>query len=145
MFTKEKICGKKKELQYLENYISLERIRLEDKTQIDIKVNGSEVGIQIAPMLLIVFVENAFKHLGNAKDGQSKVTIVLDISKKEVVFTCINTIDTLNANYNTMETGKSGIGLLNAKKRLDLMYPNNHELIMNTNDQYHTVQLKLTV
>ncbi|MEZ4810901.1 MAG: histidine kinase [Allomuricauda sp.] len=143
--TKEELVPIKKEIQYLENYISLEQIRLEDKTKIELSISGNDDTILIPPMLLIVFVENAFKHLGTSQKGESKVSVMLQIFKKELLFTCINTIDKHNMNYNKLETGKSGIGLDNAQKRLDLMYPTAHSLIINTSDLYHTVQLKIKV
>ena len=143
--TKEELVPLKKEIRYLENYISLEQIRLEDKTKIELNISGNQDAVMIAPMLLIVFVENAFKHLGTSQKGESKVSIMLQIFKKELLFTCINTIDKLNVNYNKLETGKSGIGLNNAQKRLDLMYANAYSLVINTSDLYHTVQLKLKV
>jgi len=141
--TQESMVSLQKEAHYLENYISLERIRLEDKTNISFSITGDILSARIAPMLLIVFVENAFKHLGTTKGGESEVNISLEITKDAILFDCVNTIDPLKENHNNLETGKSGIGLQNAQKRLELLYPNSHELLMKTTGEHHRVSLKI--
>ncbi len=71
--TKEQLVLLQKEIQYLTNYVSLERIRLEDKAKINLEIIGDISTISVAPMLLIVFVENAFKHLGINKDRETRL------------------------------------------------------------------------
>lgn len=139
--TKEQLVPLEKEIQYLQNYVALERIRLEDKIDIELSVSKKITNFYIAPMLLIVFVENAFKHLGISKNGDSKVAIDMDIQEEELVFTCINTIDNLEAQNTDLEKGKSGIGLRNAKKRLTLMYPDRHTLEINKHEKEYIVKL----
>lgn len=139
--TKEKFVPLNKEIQYLENYIALEKIRLEEETTIGLKVNNGIRNERIAPMLLIVFVENAFKHLEVNSKG-SLVDINLEIENNKMNFTCKNSFSE-NHSKNNLEKGESGIGLVNAKKRLDLIYPNNYSLDVNTNDGFYTVHLTL--
>ncbi len=139
--TKEQLVPLEKEIQYLQNYVALERIRLEDKTDIQLSISKKTEDFCIAPMLLIVFVENAFKHLGTSKNGDSKVTIDMGIKEEELVFICINTIDNLEAQNTDLEKGKSGIGLRNAKKRLTLMYPDRHTLEINKHEKEYIVKL----
>lgn len=139
--TKEQLVPLEKEIQYLQNYVALERIRLEDKIDIELSVSKKITNFYIAPMLLIVFVENAFKHLGTSKNGDSKVAIDMDVKEEELVFTCINTIDNLEAQNTDLEKGKSGIGLRNAKKRLTLMYPDRHTLEINKHEKEYIVKL----
>jgi LytS/YehU family sensor histidine kinase len=143
--TKETVVSLEKEITYLENYISLEKIRLEDKTEIQFAKSGNLSSKIIAPMLLIVFVENAFKHLGTLKNGESKVAISIEESNNKITFTCTNTIENDHAKGENLEKGKSGIGLQNAKQRLNLMYPEMHQLAIEKNDDYYKTQLILNL
>jgi len=143
--TKETMVPVEKEVTYIENYMALEKIRLEDTTDITLVKEGDLTGFQIAPMLLIVFVENAFKHLGTVDGQRSRVAVSLKKEVGSLVFNCSNTIDTLSKLEEDMEKGKSGIGLKNAKKRLALMYPDKHNLsIQKTNSSYY-INLKLNL
>ena len=132
-----------KEIKYLENYISLEKIRLEDKTDIKFEVSGNLSSIKIAPMLFIVFVENAFKHLGILNDGTSSVFVKITENNDEIHFSCINTIDETETQNHELEKGKSGIGLQNAKKRLSLLYADKHQLKIEKKANLYCVNLKL--
>lgn len=139
--TKEEEVPLTKEITYLENYISLEKIRLEDKTEITFKKTGIFNTQKIAPMLLIVFVENAFKHLN--KEGKSTVKIHVESTDKKLTFTCNNTFDKEEVKKIQLETSKSGIGLQNAKKRLDLIYTNNYRLEIFEKENFYCVSLEL--
>lgn len=134
--TKEVYVALEKELSYLQNYVSLEKIRLEEQSEINFKLEGNYIGKQIAPMLLIVFVENAFKHLGVSLDEKSNVKVLVDVTDENLKFECINSTDS-GLKENDLEKGKSGIGLQNVKKRLSLMYPETHKLeIVKTVNEY---------
>ena len=139
--TKEKLVPLEKELKYLENYIALEKIRLEDKTDIQFIKKGVFNNQKIAPMLLIVFVENAFKHLN--KEGKSKVIITIESTESTLNFSCKNTFDKAEVGKKQLETHKSGIGLQNAKKRLELMYTNNYKLNISDAQSLYLVALEL--
>ncbi|TSE11417.1 MULTISPECIES: sensor histidine kinase [Aquimarina] len=141
--TKEQVVPLQKEIQYLQNYISLERIRLEDKTNIVLNVPSDTGALYIAPMLLIVFVENAFKHLGVSKKDENRVMIDLQLNERELMFICKNTIDTSENLESDLEQGKSGIGLENAKKRLNLIYQDRYILDINEGEEEYNVQLTL--
>ena len=132
-----------KEIQYLENYISLEKIRLEDKTTINFEVSGNILSIKIAPMLLIVFVENAFKHLGVLNDKKSFVSVKIIEDNDELFFRCENSIDVSETENHQLEKGKSGIGLANVKKRLALLYPDKHQLKIEKTNTLYSINLKL--
>ena len=139
--TKEKLVPLEKELKYLENYIALEKIRLEDKTDIQFIKKGNFNNQKIAPMLLIVFVENAFKHLN--KEGKSKVIIKIESTENTLNFSCENTFDKAEVGKKQLETHKSGIGLQNAKKRLELMYTSNYKLTISDAQSLYLVALEL--
>ncbi|MCF6279273.1 MAG: sensor histidine kinase [Flavobacteriaceae bacterium] len=140
--TKETFVPLEKEIQYLENYISLEKIRLEDKTEIVFNKFGSFTNETIAPMLLIVFVENAFKHL--SKELKSTVQIEINNTNDSLCFTCKNSFNKTETNKKQLESNKSGIGLQNARKRLNLIYPNNHKLTISNATDFYIVELKIT-
>lgn len=141
--TKETLVPLVKEISYLENYISLEKIRLEDKTNIKFIKTGDLSSVKIAPMLLIIFVENAFKHVGSDLNGQGKVAIAIHAANKQITFSCENSIENPNDNEENLEKGSSGIGLENAKKRLKLLYPEKHQLKICRLESSFSVQLTL--
>lgn len=141
--TREMFVPLEKEIKYLENYISLEKIRLEDKAEIQFNISGNVNSNIIAPMLLIVFVENAFKHLGVLDSMKSKVLVTIEVGENSLMFKCINTTDAGDIQHNNLEKGKSGIGLQNARKRLDLMYPEKHKLQIAQQENCYQVVLTL--
>ena len=143
--TKEIVVPLEKEINYLENYISLEKIRLEEQAEINFLMKGNATGKQIAPMLLIVFVENAFKHLSAVNKEISKVNIAISITENELEFLCENSYEETGIKENNLEKGKSGIGLINAKKRLHLIYPDRHKLSIKKEKSNFLVTLKLTI
>ena len=138
--TKEIVVPLENEINYLENYISLEKIRLEDKTEIIFKKSGNFTDKKIAPMLLIVYVENAFKHL-DLSSKNSSVIIEINVMENQLIFNCKNTFDK-NVTAN-LEKGKSGIGLQNAEKRLTLIYPDKYKLNIDRNTKNYVVNLIL--
>lgn len=143
--TKDELVSFEKELNYLKDYISLEKIRLEAQTEINFSVKGEVLGKQIAPMLLIVFVENAFKHLGAHKGIKSTVSINIALKENKLLFDCENSYDSSKLQEENLEKGKSGIGLVNAKKRLTLMYPDAHKLSIQKENDFFKVALTLSI
>ena len=143
--TKETTVPLEKEIQYLENYISLEKIRLENTTIIEFNKTGDLSSKNIAPMLLIVFVENAFKHLSNLEDKKNKVTISIIKENDTLTFNCKNTTDSSDISEQNIEKGKSGIGLENARKRLALMYPEKYLLHVTKKNKTYNVELTLNL
>ncbi|WP_111707699.1 sensor histidine kinase [Lutibacter citreus] len=141
--TKETFSPLEKEIVYLENYIALEKIRLEDKVTINFTKEGEFYSHKIAPMLLIVFVENAFKHLAILKDEKSNVTIHIKKENGKLNFKCSNSSELTSIRDKELEKGKNGIGLNNAIKRLKIMYPEKHKLNIYNNTNKFTVELIL--
>lgn len=119
------------EIRYLENYIELQKLRFKDKTYIKFEINGKTLDQTITPLVLISFVENAFKH-GLATDEENPITIILNVAPDKLFFQVINK----KSNLNKDETG--GIGLQNVKRRLDLIYKEQYRLhIEDSNDIYN--------
>jgi len=130
----------KKEIEYMQNYISLERLRLNDQTPVDFQVNGPVEDIWITPLIFITFLENAFKHgIGNG-GTKSWVKASLHINGKE----CIYSVENSKVNGVKVDTGnKSGIGLQNVQRRLELSYPGQYALEIKDQADRYFVQLNL--
>lgn len=113
-----------KELGYLTNYISLQKLRFEDDIEVNFRVEGAAAGQIIEPMLMIPFVENAFKH-GTGMVENPVIDIDLIISESKMSFSVKNKIAPETA---FQKDESSGIGLKNVRRRLELLYPKNHHL-----------------
>jgi hypothetical protein len=131
-----------REIDYLENYISLQKLRTDPTPDISIQsdIQREATTYQIPPMLLIPFVENAFKH-GISFREPSHIKINLEIKGKTLYF------DVYNSKHekpeNDPEKNKSGIGLNNVKQRLQLAYPNRHELVIRETQKEFFVHLTI--
>ena len=129
-----------KEVEYLKNYISLEQIRLEDQVEIDLNGELGPTEDRIAPLILIVFLENAFKHLAQGRDGKTEVRVSLDHQPGKLSFSCVNTYD---PGLVVREQNAKGIGLENVRKRLALIYPKRHKLLIEPGEDRYHVKLEL--
>jgi hypothetical protein len=131
-----------REIDYLNNYISLQRLRTDTNpiVRIDACIEQQVNLVQISPMLLIPFVENAFKH-GISLREPSHIRVTLDV-KDQVLYFDVN-----NSKHhkpeNDPEKDKSGIGLNNVKQRLQLLYPVRHELIIRETSREFFVHLTI--
>ncbi|GAB1445146.1 MAG: histidine kinase [Cyclobacteriaceae bacterium] len=129
-----------KEIEYMKNYISLERLRLNNEIPIEFEVKGDLNDCRIAPLIFIAFLENAFKHgVSNAKDD-CWVKVLIEVNGKECTYTVEN-----SKVEGHKEESKSGIGLANIKRRLELSYPEDHELQIKELEDRYMVQLKLNL
>ena len=135
--TDNKTVDLEKEINYIQNYIELQKLRLNNIEDIAINVHGDTKNKFIEPLLLISFVENAFKY-GTDYKGAAHVKIKIFILDNILEFWIENTIE----NY-VKDLENSGIGLVNIRNRLDLLYPNAHELIITQDNQFYRVQLNL--
>ena len=127
-----------KELTYIEKFIDLQKIRTTNEHYINYTIKGDPTNFMIPPMLLISFVENAFKHSENKK-VENAINIHLEIEKEKLLFECDNAY-----NENTkMTQAESGLGSELIKKRLALLYPGKHELQINNYNGMYKVALTL--
>ena len=128
-----------KEIYYLENYISLASLKDSRGLNINVDLDKSQTGLQIAPLLFIPFVENAFKHskIEDLKNGF--INIKLNTTNQHIEFTVENSIP--NVVFKKDKVG--GIGLANTKQRLNLLYPNKYELKILKNENIYAVYLKI--
>ena len=137
----------REEIDYISNYIDFEKIRISDRLLLTVEIEtGIHSTIKVAPMVLIVFIENAFKHAKNTQDQKIYIAISLAISDKFVVFTVSNSYSTAaNIKHNTVLNVSSGLGLSNTIKRLDLLYGTDYLLKKFAKDDVYTIQLSLPV
>lgn len=139
--TKENRQELHKEILCIQNYLELEKIRYGDSLFIQMEVSGDIEGKTIAPMLLIPFVENAFKHGANKNIGPVEIKIDIQVEDKFLLFTVINTLPQ-KENFNFKLSG--GIGIENVRKRLELGYNKNDYTLKNYEENgNYIVKLKL--
>lgn len=141
--TKETFVSLAEEVNYLKNYIDFEKVRLGERLELNLNIpEPDQVNARIAPMLLIVFVENAFKHSGNTYDEKIYVKIDLELQGHHLLFrvenSCLKSVSGLS-----VVQKHSGFGLENLKKRLDLLYKNEHELKTEESEKEFKVSLML--
>jgi two-component system, LytTR family, sensor kinase len=128
-----------KELENLNNYIELQRLRYRDPDYISFTVEGNISVHQVPPMLLLSFVENAFKH-GRKRVENPGIVIKISATDNRLRFLVSNfTLD----NKSTEQDKGSGIGLNNTRRRLELLYPGCHDLQISRNSEKFTVSLEL--
>ncbi len=128
-----------KEINYLESYISLQKIRLKDPEYVKMEIKGDHKNKLIAPMLLVPFVENAFKH--GSKDVKSPgVLITLTTGKSFLEFIVINYINESDLNR---KDATKGIGMNNVRRRLELIYKNQYHLEVGSKNDKFIVKLRL--
>ena len=127
-----------KEVEYLNSFIELQQLRITQKGFVEIKVTGSMENRTIAPMLLIPFVENAFKH--GDKTHQPGIIIHLNLESDTLFFTVTNYLK-INGQVSSEDSG--GFGLNNIKRRLGLLYPDKHNLKITTTGDIYKIELKI--
>jgi LytS/YehU family sensor histidine kinase len=131
----------KDELAYIHNYIDFEKMRIGERLSLTTDFEDFSSGnAKIAPMLLIVFIENAFKHSKNSTNDRIFVHISLKTWGNRLLFTCVNSY---SSGQDKALDEHSGLGLDNAKKRLELLYSGDYHLVIEDNDETYKVMLQL--
>ena len=130
-----------KEIQFTTHYIELQKMRLTDKSSIDFTVKGDPLGRQIAPLLLLPFVENAFKY-GVSTRERSPICILLEINKDSMYFSVTNH---KHINTTLKMADNTGIGIHNTKRRLDLLYEDRYKLTIDDGPVEFSVYLNIQV
>ncbi|MEL6868001.1 MAG: histidine kinase, partial [Bacteroidota bacterium] len=129
-----------REVEQMENFIRLNEMQVEERGEINFSSENIQSTYQIAPLILIVFIENAFKHSTASQRNQIEITVRLSLSPNGLLnFSCSNSY---REQSNTEQLSK-GIGLENVRKRLALIYPNAHQLDIQKTDQRYQVQLSI--
>lgn len=125
-----------KELRYLDNYIELQKLRFKDHAFISLQIAGDEGRYTIAPLILIAFVENAFKH-GVVSDPENPIKLIITVRKARLKLS----IENKKSQFNKDLT--SGVGLNNVRRRLDLLYDSKYTLNVSETDFHYYCQLSL--
>jgi two-component system LytT family sensor kinase len=125
----------KDEIAYLENYIGIEQMRFADRLDLSFQYSGNIAGKSISPLLLLPFVENAFKH--GIEDSSGWITIDLKVDGNYLYLKVENSYPI------PAKVKKMGLGLANVKRRLELAYPGRHELNISQNGEIYLVELTL--
>lgn len=127
------------EIEYIQKYIELQKIRTSNLNYVHFEISGSPGNKTIAPLVFIPFIENAFKHAANKKiDNAINVKILID--KNSIGFVCENKYDP-NRKY---KQGSNGLGNDLIQKRLNLIYPGNHKLEIVKQSDIYSVHLIIT-
>jgi len=134
-----KQVGLGKEIEYIQNYIELQKIRVREDVQIVFEVKGDYENKMIEPMLLIPFIENAFKH-GVNYSSKSVIKIYIEVKDDQLYLEVENPL-----NNKTEKDKASGIGLNNVKRRLELLYPDQYQLLLDELQGKYIVKLNLSL
>ncbi len=128
------------EINHIENFIALQHLRLDDSVKLEYTILESIPALQIAPMLLIPFIENAFKH-GVNPEQKSYIKIEMTIDETEFKLKVKN--NKVNIQRDISE--RSGLGIENTKHRLELIYPSKHILTINDTEKEFSVSLNINL
>ncbi len=135
--TKKEVVPLEQEIDHLRHYINFQQLRLPENVTINIHQEGATAGKKIAPLLLIPFIENAFKH-GISTHHHSYINIGIKLHKETLHFSIRNSLHKEHAS-----SPKEGIGLKNVSRRLELLYPNTHNLTIREEADHFIVKLQL--
>lgn len=129
-----------REIEHINNFIELQKLRFEGNDALDLKLEiiGDSEAKSIPPMLLIPFIENAYKY-GYSLKQKSEIRIQFMIEGERAQFIVMNRINTKSRE----KKEHSGVGIKNVRKRLELLYPNDHELKISYDPNYFTVSLNI--
>lgn len=141
----ENLIPLRKEINYLKNFIELEKLRHEYNTECNLTVVPTlDQNLQIAPFILMPFVENAFKHLSQYKDRANCIEIKITHTEHVLRFEIINT-SSVEIDTSAGIKQYNGIGLVNVRRRLDLLYPGAHSLIIDRQQDRYSVHLEVAL
>ncbi len=127
-----------KELKMLKEYVELERVRYGNSLEMHIDVPNASNGLDIAPLILLPFVENCFKHGTSNMVDQPWLSLTITLRENEMTMKLLNSKPVMQI---VGENG--GLGIKNVKKRLELLYPEKHELVITEEDEVFIVSLKM--
>ncbi len=127
-----------KEIKYIDSFLELESLRVNGEANVKFTVKGETDGVMIAPLLLIPFIENGFKH-GVVTDTTSPFIIELEVKNNKLILYTNNKIN------KSQKDSSSGIGLQNVQRRLDLIYPENYNLKTSKEGEHYICNLSINL
>ncbi|MCE7993405.1 MAG: histidine kinase [Roseivirga sp.] len=129
-----------KEVEMMENYIGLQKLRADASSEISFQIKGDPLKYKIAPLLFFPLIENSFKHGVKGVSDKAYVKMLLECNENQINFE----IENNKGEVDDMEKGKyGGIGLENVKRRLTLIYPGKHEFTIEDRENLYRVNLKI--
>ena len=130
-----------KEIKLIKDYVGLEKVRYGDRLDLIVHIEGVYQNKLIAPLLMVPFVENCFKHGASVMRGNPWIKLLINLKGNELDFNLTNS-KPINP---PVQKNKKGIGLMNVTKRLQLLYPQKHSLTINSSEDVYSVHLSLTL
>lgn len=128
-----------REMNYIKNYIELQRSRIDERIKVCFRYDNLNNSIQVPPLILITFIENAFKYVGFNEGKENRIEMSLEYKNSNLEFSIFNTKD----NFISREAHSSGLGIANTKRRLELLYPDKHALCIQETDNTYIVSLTI--
>jgi hypothetical protein len=128
-----------KELAYIRNYVALQQARKDERLIVNLEMGRDVQGFSIAPLLFMAFIENAFKYAGYCEERENRIDISFQRRDDGLYFSTFNTRESNDRNG----LPNKGIGIANAKRRLELLYPGKYRLDIDDREQTFTVSLKI--
>ena len=126
----------KQEIDYIRQYVDLQSLRLNRHTQVELKVETDNEQTPVPPMILITFVENAFKY-GTSSEKDCVIRILIRLYNGQLI------LETENQIMRTHEEGRPAIGIANCRKRLDLLYPDRYKLLSGPEGSLYRTKLTI--
>lgn len=132
-----------KELAYIDNYVAVQKLRMEPGTDLELRLPAVITSFKIAPLLILPLVENAFKHISNYKDPSNN-KLYIDIYLEENSMFAVSVVNTYNSSEgNELMLNSSGLGLKNLERRLALLYPGRHAITRQRSENTYETTLKI--
>ncbi|PWA06844.1 sensor histidine kinase [Flavobacterium psychrotolerans] len=132
-----------KEIEYLKNYISLQQLRFDNRLEISFSTNGITENQTIEPFLILPFIENSFKYGLDDVNSKAWITISIAVTEEWLIIKIANSLPSNFIKNNTAENPYSGVGIANVKRRLELLYPDQHILTLKDDVDSFFVSLKI--
>ncbi len=143
---REKTVPLTKEINHIQNYIDLEKLRYGERLNLTLDVSGDISGVELPPILFLPFIENCFKHGTKTRANEIPIYIGIEVVDNTLKFSCKNKIGEEDTNgKKSMDSNHFGIGLKNTERRLKLRYKDNYHLNVFRTKEEHNVELEIPV
>jgi two-component system LytT family sensor kinase len=129
-----------KEVEYVRNYVAFQRLRKSENLVVTLEIENIEPKLNIAPLLLIVLIENAFKFVSNFSEKENKIAIKIFMTGTNLHSSFFNTKEVQET---VAPANSNGIGIVNLKRRLELLYPHRYKLATNMENDFYETNLTI--
>jgi two-component system, LytTR family, sensor kinase len=129
-----------KEVEYVTNYVAFQRLRKSENLVVTLEIENIVSGLNIAPLLLVILIENAFKFVSNFSGKENKIAIKIFIAGTTLHSSIFNTKEVQRT---AASANSNGIGIVNLKRRLELLYPQKHKLTTKMEDDFYETNLTI--